>query len=284
MDRLTPDEFFEHFVRPRRPLVISGGMKNCAAFSQWSLDYLHHCSGDRIVPLKIWDSTGIRIEETRLGKYIDDLRDYASKGEDAAQRPAYLHDVPLTSIVADASSDLEALPVYFPAWYGALWPRFAQLFLGPSGSVTPLHFDCLLTHNLFFQVVGEKRFTLIPREQSEYCYRNNWRWFEVDVEQPDYGRHPLYRFATPAQVVVGPGDILYLPPGTLHHVRSLTCALSFNVDWHTRDSALIGLIAGVRGMPRKNVYYNAVIAFGLWGGASAKALLPHYRSYLNYVS
>jgi hypothetical protein len=116
------------------------------------------------------------------------------------------------------------------------------------------------------------------------CYRSNWRWFEVDVEEPDYARHPLYRSATPAEVVVGPGDVLYIPPGTLHHVRGLDCALSFNVDWHTKDSALAGLNAARRGMPWKNVYYNAIIAFGLWSGVSARALLPCYRSYLNYVS
>ena len=79
-------------------------------------------------------------------------------------------------------------------------------------------------------------------------------------------------------------DMLDIPPGMLHHVRSLDCALSFNVDWHTKDSALAGLIAARRGMPAKNVYFNAVIALGLWSGVPAKALLPYYRSYLDYVS
>ena len=127
------------------------------------------------------------------------LRITSSTGDNAAPRPAYLHDIPLMSVVPSAASDIEALTEYFPAWYGALWPRFAQLFLGSSGSVTPLHFDCSLTHNLFFQVIGEKRFTLLPPKQAGYCYRKNWRWFEVDVERPDYERHPLYRLATPTQ-------------------------------------------------------------------------------------
>jgi len=125
---------------------------------------------------------------------------------------------------------------------------------------------------------------LIPAEQLKFCYRHHWRWCEVDAEKPDLDRFPLYRGAQPVEVIAEPGDCLYFPPGTLHHVRSLDCALSFNVDWHTRDSAAKGVLALANGMPIKNVYYNAVIALGMWSGIPADTLLPYYRSYLNYVS
>jgi hypothetical protein len=282
--RLTPGDLSEHFVRPRRAVVIRGGLKSCAAPARWNFEHLRERSGDQLVLLKSWGGSGICVEQARLRDYIDDIRNYEISGAGESARPAYLHDVPLTSIIPDAALDLDGAPDYFPSWYGASWPKFAQLFLGPSGSVTPLHFDCLLTHNLFFQIVGEKRFTLLPFEQAKNCYRRNWRWFDVDVEHPNYERHPLYQAATPVSVTVGPGDILYLPPGTMHHVRSLDCALSFNVDWHTRDSALYGVAAALRGMPWKNVYYNAIIALGLWSGVPPKTLLPYYSSYLNYVS
>ncbi|MBG0811169.1 cupin-like domain-containing protein [Methylosinus sp. H3A] len=286
LDRLSPDEFVENYVRLRRPVVVSDGLRRCAAPSLWNLEHLRRCAGDRNIVLKDWGASGIRLDRALLGDYVDALELYESRGDTAtAQKPAYLHDVPLTSILPDAGVDLEGFPAnFFPSWYGAEWPTFAQLFLGPSGSVTPLHFDCLLTHNLFFQVMGRKKFTLLPHEQIEYCYPYNWRWCEVDVEKPDYDRHPLYRLAKPTEVVVEPGDILYMPPGALHHVRSLDCALSFNVDWHTKDSALRGALSFLRGMPAKNIYYNMIVAFGLWSGVSTKRLLPYYRSYLNYVS
>ncbi|OAI29981.1 transcription factor jumonji [Methylosinus sp. R-45379] len=286
VDQLSPDEFVEGYVRLRRPVVISGGLKKCVAFVSWNLDYLRRRAGDRNVVLKKWGPSGICLDHSRLRDYVDALEAYESRGNSAiAQQPAYLHDVPLTSILPDAGADLRGFPAnFFPLWYGVEWPTFAQLFLGPSGSVTPLHFDCLLTHNLFFQVAGRKKFTLLPREQIKYCYPYNWRWCEIDVEKPDYNRYPLYRLANPTEVVVEPGDVLYMPPGTLHHVRSLDCALSFNVDWHTKDSALRGALSFLRGMPTKNIYYNMIVAFGLWSGASTKRLLPYYRSYLNYVS
>lgn len=288
-DGLGAEEFAENYVRRGRPVLVKRALEGCAALSRWSLGYLREQAGRKLVPLKEWGPSGIQTVRRCFDDYVDNLELYEFRlhtgGVTADQKPAYLHDVPLTSILPEADADLERFPSdYFPNWYRAEWWKFAQLFLGPPHSITPLHFDCLLTHNLFFQIKGRKRFVLIAREHLKYCYPHDWRWSEVNVEEPDYDRYPLYRMAKPAQVIVEPGDGLYLPPGTLHHVRSLDCALSFNVDWHTKDSALKGALAFARGMPWKNVYYNAVIALGLWGGISPKHLLPYYRSYLNYVS
>ena len=224
-----------------------------------------------------------------LSHYLDSLKRYEDgRAKDSAflgARPPYLHDVPLMNILAGADSDLAEVPAaYFPNWYGNQWQNFAQFFLGPSGSLTPLHFDTLLTHNLFFQVAGRKRFILVPPEQAKYCYRQSWRWFAVDAEAPDYAVHPLFRKAMLLECIVGAGDMLYLPPGTLHQVRSLDFAISFNVDWHTRSSALRGVAAVMSGMPRKNLIYNFLLALGLCTGVPAGRILPFYRSYLNYKS
>lgn len=288
LDRLSAGDFANFYVRAARPVVVRGALKECAAVSDWTFDYLRRHAGGLKTPLKEWTASGIKISHMPLADYLDGLELYEKRraaGEPGRETPYYLHDIPLTSVFRDASADLAAFPQdYFPSWYGADWPKFAQMFLGPSSSLTPLHFDCLLTHNLFFQVSGRKRFTLFPHEDLQRCYPYEWRWCRVDVEQPDHERYPLYREARGVEVVVGPGDLLYMPPGTLHHVRSLDCALSFNVDWHTKDSALKGLLAVTRGMPLQNVYYNALIAFGMWTGVSSKSVMPFYKSYLSYVS
>jgi hypothetical protein len=40
----------------------------------------------------------------------------------------------------------------------------------------------------------------------------------------------------------------------------------------------------MRGMPLQNVYYNALIAFGMWAGVPSKRVMPFYKPYLSYVS
>jgi hypothetical protein len=85
-------------------------------------------------------------------------------------------------------------------------------------------------------------------------------------------------------VVLEPGDVLYMPPGTLHHVRNLSVCSSFNLDWHTAASAGRGVLSVLRGAPAKNGYYNLVSLAGLGLGVPSAYLYPLYRSYLTYVS
>jgi hypothetical protein len=286
---LSGAEFAERYVAKARPVLIKGALAETAAFTNWTFERVRQDAGGKTVLLKDWGPKGeILTQRMRIDAYLDDIERYEAQraaADAAAARPAYLHDVPLTSIFANAAADLVGFPNdLFPKWYGADWTAFAQFFLGPSTSVTPLHFDCLLTHNLFFQLRGRKRFILLHQAQRDNCYVQDWRWCAVDPEAPDFGRHPLYGQATSYEIVVEAGDVLFMPSGMLHHVRSLDAAMSFNVDWHTRESALEGALAVARGMPLRNVYYNLVLAFGLWTGVSNRRLMPLYKSYLSYVS
>jgi len=284
---LSPEEFMRRYVALRRPVVLRGALKHCGALSDWTLASLREKAGGNVVTLKQWSSSGICVTKSRLDSYIDTLETYdhaLETGVDAAA-PAYLHDIPLTSVISCAAADLASFPKeFFPKWYAAHWTTFAQMFLGPTGSLTPLHFDCLLTHNLFFQICGHKRFILIPHEELAKCYPRDWRWCRVDAEKPDVDRFPLFGAARRSEVIVGPRDFLYMPPGTLHHVRSLDRSLSFNVDWHTRRSVVNGVLASLKGMPLENVYYNLLIALGLLGGVPVRHVLPYYKSYLTYIS
>ncbi len=292
-ENLSSINFFHDFVEKNRPVVVPNALKHCRALSCWTDDYLHKVAGRRTVILKQGLNEegvgGLKTIMSRLSDYLDSVALFETRLErnevSAKDRPPYLHDLPLLSVLPDAADDLDGFPSgYFPQWYRTDWLQFAQFFLGPSHSLTPLHFDCLLTHNLFFQVRGRKRFILLHHDQLPFCYRYQWRWCEVDAETPDFISHPLYRDAQIQECIVEPGDMLYMPPGMLHHVRSLESSISFNVDWHTRASAIQGVLALKRGMPLKNVYYNAVIALGQCTGQPAGRVLPWYRSYLNYVS
>ena len=50
----------------------------------------------------------------------------------------------------------------------------------------------------------------------------------VDVESPDLEKYPDFAKATPMDVILGPGDFIYIPSRTWHYVRSLTVSCSLN--------------------------------------------------------
>jgi hypothetical protein len=117
---------------------------------------------------------------------------------------------------------------YWPAYFTKPGPP--RFWLGPAGTVTPLHSD--YDDNIFAQIWGSKRIFLAPPHHDEYLYTReaNALLFgsPFDPEAPDFEKFPLARHATMIECIVNPGDLLYVPAGWYHQVRSLTFSLSAN--------------------------------------------------------
>ncbi len=286
---LSDWEFATNYRDPMRPVLLRGGCAAWSACQRWSPEYFEKVAGSLTVPIKTLDGSEIRVSPWELAKYarfvMDSPRCEDEVSSSNARVAPYCHDIPLLGLVESLAEDCQPFPVNFisPS-YRRYWWRYSQFFMGPKGTVTPLHFDTLLSHNVFFQIFGTKRFTILPPSQATYCGRRGWRWFDVDPEQPDYARFPQYKRATPVVITVNAGDILYMPPGTLHHVRSLSASISFNIDFHTSRSVLDALAQSDKAMPKEVLFYNAITALAVIGNIPEAITFPLYRPYLSYVS
>jgi hypothetical protein len=283
-DRLSRDEFFSEYVMARRPVLIRGMSREWKALCEWTPDYLASKAPDLQIPVKEFLSDGIKKTSWRLKDYVDFLNKCDLKEEPSSPLP-YCHDIPIFHAIPGLHEDVCPFPLHLlPQYYHQNWWLYAQFFLGPKFSTTPLHFDCLLTNNLFCQVFGRKKFILFAPADRENCYRDGWRWFRVNPEKPDYAKYPQFSKARASEVIVSPGDMLYMPPGTLHFVRGLDVSISFNIDWHTKSSAMEGVCSVFNGMPLENVYYNFWMFLGLACKVPRRIVFHFYKSYLNYVS
>jgi hypothetical protein len=125
-----------------------------------------------------------------------------------------------------------------------------NIWLGPKGTRTPLHTDPY--HNIFCQVVGYKYVRLYPPAATESVYprgddenginESNTSQVEirldrgrqegnVAVEDPD--SFPLFMAQKNYyEVVVGPGECLYIPAGWWHYIESLTASYSVSFWWN----------------------------------------------------
>lgn len=117
---------------------------------------------------------------------------------------------------------------HWPAWFDKMGPP--RFWLGPARTVTPLH--CDYDDNIFAQIWGTKRIFLAPPHHDEYLYTREANpvlfGSPFDPEAPDFDTFPLARQAAIVEVVVEPGDMLYVPAGWYHQVRALTFSLSSN--------------------------------------------------------
>lgn len=80
-----------------------------------------------------------------------------------------------------------------------------------------------MDHNLYVQLAGRKRFVITPPSQHwrlHYYPRLHplTRKSQVDFDQPNFARTPRYAATQSLEAVLGPGDLLYMPPYWTHKV------------------------------------------------------------------
>jgi len=132
-----------------------------------------------------------------------------------------------------------------------------MVWLGPHGTVTPLHYDPL--DNLLMQMVGSKRVVLYPPMNSassssepnfsnaydsynnddddNNCYYagvngEQYNTSPINIEDPDYEKYPNFKNAPPGmEGTLHRGDMLFIPKKWWHHIRSLETSMSVNSWW-----------------------------------------------------
>ncbi|MBV9929519.1 MAG: cupin-like domain-containing protein [Alphaproteobacteria bacterium] len=142
-----------------------------------------------------------------------------------------------------------------------------SLWLG-NRTRTAAHWD--LAQNLACVIAGRRRFTLFPTDQVANLYVGPLEFTLagqptslVDIDAPDFARHPRYREALAhAEVAeLGPGDALYLPSLWWHAVAGLD-EVGAMVNFWWRDgaaprltplNALYYAIMTMQGMPEREL-------------------------------
>ena len=104
-----------------------------------------------------------------------------------------------------------------------------QIWMGPQGTVSNLHFDDKL--NILVQVAGCKRVILVPPEHSVALQPHEgtaWNTAQVDLWSTTAPSLPGVRWAN---VHLAPGDALFIPPGWWHHITAATDSISVSFWW-----------------------------------------------------
>jgi oxalate decarboxylase/phosphoglucose isomerase-like protein (cupin superfamily) len=93
------------------------------------------------------------------------------------------------------------------------------------GSITHMHYDA--SYNCFVQIYGRKKFLIYPPEY----------WIHLNLYSSLHPSHrqsqmdfPVIPGMTPYEMVLEPGDLLYLPPYWFHHVEASTEDISISVN------------------------------------------------------
>jgi len=97
------------------------------------------------------------------------------------------------------------------------------IFMGSTGTFSKLHQDNGGLAITISPIVGEKEVILAHRNDGDCLYH-----CQIDLNNPDFGKHPLLSQARLWRTTVKPGEILLLPSSTFHACRNVTNCLSYS--------------------------------------------------------
>ena len=244
----SPDrDFAEKLIKKRDPVVLKNSVvKTWAAVKKWDFQYLAQNMGndtlqrvkctddfltfdpDRTAPLKLKISLPFTEANMSTSSFFSCIQE-PSHCSDGLRGHYYFGSVPEalqpdlnpTRMLFRTSKDYKANKQF--------------MWISSAGMITHGHFD--QDFNFFVQLVGKKRFTLWPSSQHELMYiyprvHPLWHKSRVNFRAPDTTRYPNFSKSRALQVVVEPGDVLYVPPYTWHYVETLTPSVSLSTWSH----------------------------------------------------
>ena len=233
---LSAEEFLDDFYAPGRPVILCHAIDSWPALGKWTPEYLREAIGSATIECQGGRQGNARFEvdkelhkrEMPFDKFIDQivatsgndlyLTAYNSAGNAAALAPLAT-DLGTIDTLLDHSSGQDG---------GMIW-------IGPQGTFTPLHHD--LTNNLIVQLVGRKRVVMASPAETPKLYNHLHVFSEIgNLTDPglDLASYPKLSNVRLLEVVIEPGEALFVPIGWWHQVESLDFSVTMtytNFRW-----------------------------------------------------
>lgn len=228
-------------IRARSPLVVTDLAADWPALERWTPEQLSAQYGTRSV--RVYDASfgapgQDYMNSVATMSFADFLEQTQARGRDlrmflynlSHKIPELLDDVQLPDVGLQFSR------------------RFVFSFFGCVGSTTPLHYDIDMGDVLHTVIRGHRRIRLFPPESSAALYRHpcTVRSY-VDLDTPDFDRFPALAYAQGYEVVLQPGQTLYMPGGWWHEFHYLEAGMGVSLRsppplWTDRVRGVLNLL------------------------------------------
>ncbi len=227
--RLGPAEFYEDYFYPNRPVIVEGLMTDWPALTKWTLPWLRAQFGDyefevhanRTLDPKYEQHFRRNCSTMNFGAFLSILESPQETNDVyLVGRNVFLERPEFRRMLEDISNPngfLDPETMNHPN---------VKLWIGPRGTVTPLHHD---RGSVFFgQISGRKQVKFISPFHLPSLYNDpDTCYSDVILDQgADLNRFPEMRNVVIREAVIGPGDFLLIPVAWWHWVRALDPSIS----------------------------------------------------------
>lgn len=141
-----------------------------------------------------------------------------------------------------------------------------NIWIGQPHVIAHCHYDGY--HNFYAQLYGTKKFTMFKPTNWPGLYpypflHPSHAQAQINISNPsDVKQYPLILNVESHEVILEPGDLLYMPPLWFHHVESMDVSISVNVWTDTEQTKIMEKIFSL------NIPFNEVS----WHGDHLQAI------------
>jgi lysine-specific demethylase 8 len=219
LPELSARDFRRHYLAKGIPVILE---KGAAAWplGTWSFDGFRERYGREMI--KLVQRRGVAAdeevvsgrefsEEIRFDAFLDQVQNGGGK---------YMRFSPLLEKFPELLDDFDH--AFFKRMSGNNWGLTYQLFMGGSGTFTPMH--NAMTGFFFVNVCGVKRWELIPNHYLAVLNPSadgfGYNHSKALADMSNVADFPGLDAVDRMQAVMQPGDILYLPSWMWHSVKN----------------------------------------------------------------
>lgn len=210
---LTRETFADEYLTPLKPVVFTDLTANWPAIKKWTVDYFKENYGHLSVPV-------VSSNFSKPGKgYMTADRQIPFKEylEIMESGPTDLR-IFAWNIFWKAPELREdfAIPTIMDGFVNEL----PFLFFGCEGSRVTMHYDVDMSHVFLNQIHGRKRVILFPPDQSKNLYHLPFTVAShVNILNPDFQKYPALAYVRGQEVMLEPGETLFIPRGYWHNIE-----------------------------------------------------------------
>lgn len=242
VENISPETFLKQYLKPRKPVVITGLSRNWPAFDKWTWDYFIDLVGTETVGLY---NNSRADEHTPVNGYDEKMRfgDYLQM---VKQGPVELR-IFLFNIFKYAPQIVRDF-TWPDHLVRGLLKKYPMLFVGGEGSVAHMHYDIDLSHIIHTQFLGRKRVLLLDNQQSPLIYKMpmtvesaaNFVHWENGLDEANF---PALKHAQGYTTILNHGDTMFMPAGYWHHMQYMDSG--FAMSLRALDETLMGKLNGL---------------------------------------
>jgi hypothetical protein len=222
VENIAPRDFNSRYFNPQIPVIIKGLANNTTAGEKWTIDYFKETMGELVVD--IYDNGNKKASATAytnadLKMKFSDYLDIISKDEHTDLR------IFLCNLFKHNPKLREEFPC--PEIFRGMLDHMGFMFFGGKNTTVRIHYDIDMSNVLHTHFGGKKRVVLISPAYSRLLYRLPLNTYSlIDIDNPDYTKFPALKYVKGYDLILDPGDSIFMPAGYWHYMTYLEGSFS----------------------------------------------------------